>query len=245
MPISTAKLVYDFRRKYNALNTGKNRELDLVDIIALLNEGQERWYKNQLRLEQTNQEIRNNLRPYLESKIEVACTSVDSNCCLLTYPDDLYKRKNQLAIANKDCCPGLDKEIIIRIVQSDDLHEARHNPLRRSDFFFEQLIGVEDKLGLLVYHDNQMDVIKGFIDYYRRPRQLHAPSLVECDGPFYYDYDGIIVTKDQPFEGDSTYSANDVVDLAVLFAQRDTMDYDGYQTQYNKILQAPTLGIDR
>lgn len=236
MGISSKKLVYDFRRKFNAVNSGRNQDIALVDIIAYLNEAQEIWFENRVSVAQTNQKVRNDLRVYKLDKVELSCNNVDSKCCLAVYPKDLYHRLNQLVIASKDCCPNLDKEIVPRIIVSDDQNDGRKNPYRGADFFFEQLLAVEAADGLLIHHDGEMVVEQVFIDYYRKPKEIHAPSLEECDGENYYDYCGRIVTQDQDFEVDNTFAGNKVVDIAVLRASRDVSDAAGFQSQLNTIL---------
>lgn len=241
MSVSTRKLVYDFRRHYDSINSGKTKDIDLVDVIAYLNEAQEIWYENRVFVAQTNQKVRNDLRVWKRDAVETSCSNYSDGICFVKYPDNLYHRLNQLAIATKDCCTNMNKEIIPRIVQSDDLHEARHNPLHKADYFFEQLLAIESSNGLLLYHDNEMKIKKVLFDYYIKPKELHAPSLEECEGPYYYDYFGRIVDKDQDFEGGDTYSANDIVEIAVFKASRDVSDIQGFQTQLNTILQRQTF----
>lgn len=245
MGVNTKKLVYDFRRKFNSVNSGKNQDIALVDIIAYLNEAQEIWFENRVFVAQTNQKVRNDLRVWKEDgrrdADKIKCTPAGAGVCLLKYPDGLYHRLNQVVVVGKKCCPNTQKEIIPRVIQSDDLHEARHNPFRKSDFFFEQLLAVETSDGILLYHDDEMTIYYGFIDYYRKPKELHAPSLEECDDGNYYDYCGRIITQDQEFESDSTYAANDVVDIAIAKASRDVNDIQGFQSQLNLILQQQQL----
>lgn len=240
MPISTKKLVYDFHRKNHSILSGEGNDIPLVDVIAYLNEAQEIWYENRVSVAQTNQKVRNDLRVYKVDKHSIECESIDDKCCLVKYPAKLHTRLNQLAIAVKDCCPNIEKEIIVRIIQSDDLHEARQNPFRKSDFFFEQLLGIETNGGIIIYHDGEMDINSVVIDYYRKPNELHAPSLEVCEGEKYYDYCGTIITKDTEFESD-TYSSNEVSDIAALCASRDVNDIQGFQTQLSKILQIKDL----
>ena len=190
MGIKTSKLVYDFHRKYHAIISGKGQDHALADIIAYINEAQEIWFENRVFIAQTNQKVRNDLRVYKEDKVSLGCSKIDDKCCLAKYPSNLYHRLNQLALVSKDCCPNRTKEIIPRILQSDDLHEARRNPYRKSNYFFEQLLAVETKNGLILYHDGDMKIENVFSDFYRKPNELHAPSHEMCaDG--YYMYDGI------------------------------------------------------
>lgn len=241
MGISSKKLVYDFRRKFKSVNSGKNRDVSLPDIISYLNEAQEIWFEHRVFVAQTNQKVRNDLRVFKVDGRKVSdrikCSSYGDGVCLIKYPTNLYHRLNQIVRVSKDCCPDHPKEIIPRIIQSDDLHEARHNPARQSDFFFEQLLAIESSDGLLIYHDNKMVVEYGYLDYYRKPKEIHAPTLERCaDGGYYYDYAGRIVDRDQDFEVDDTYAANDVVDIAILKASRDVSDVQGYSSQLNLIL---------
>lgn len=241
MPISSKKLVYDFRRKFNSINSGKNRDISLVDVVAYLNEAQEIWYENRVSLADINSKVRNDLRVFKETKVELECEDVDDKCCFSKYPDNFYKRLNQVALSCNDCCPDFDKEIIIRINQSDDINESRKNPFRQADFFFEQLNGVDGGSGVYIYHDSKMEIKNIFIDYYRKPNEIHAPSLEKCNNGVYYDYCGIVINKDSDFEVDATYAANDVVDIAVLLASRDNGDFQSFQSQLAQILQTENI----
>lgn len=241
MGISSKKSVYDFKRKFHSIVSNEENNLPLVDIIAYLNEGQEIWYENRVYVAQTNQKVRNDLRVFKKDKIPLNCEILDKKCCLARYPKNIYKRLNQLAITTKACCPDIEKEIIPRILQSDDLHEARKNPYRQANFFYEQLNAIETKDGLIIYHDGEMEIKSIFIDYYRKPKEIHAPSLEICDDGVYYDYCGRIIKRDSNFEVDATYAHNDVVNIAVLLASRDIGNITGFQLKLAEILQTQTL----
>ena len=241
MPVSSRKLVYDFRRKFNAIYGDANNNIELIDIIAYLNEAQEIWFENRISVAQTNQKVRNDLRPYKVDRESLTLKKKDGDF-LATYPKSLYVKLNQSArVKKEDCCPGVIKEIPIRILQSDDVQDARINPFRKSDFFFEQLFAVENKEGLRVYTNGEMEIDSLFIDYYEKPEEIHAPSLAECEGEFYYDYNGRIITKDQDFQSDNTFAANDVVDIAIVLASRDVGDREGFESQINRILSLKNL----
>ena len=243
MSVSAEKPVYDFRRKYNSVNSGRNQDIALVDIIAYLNEAQEIWFENRVFVAQTNQRVRNDLRAFKVDALDLEVKDYSKGSSIAIFPSDLYHRLDQLVIASKaDCCKGITKEIIPRIIQSDDLHEARHNPLRKSDFFFEQLLAVEGRDGLILYHDNAMKIESACVDYYRKPKEMHAPKLAECqDGKYYYNYCGEIITENQDFESSDTFALNAITDIAVLRASRDVSDPQGFQSQLNAILSSLDL----
>lgn len=241
MGVPGKKMVYDFRRKFNSVNSGRNRDIALVDIISYLNEAKEIWFENRVKLAQTDQRVRNDLRIFKKDYVELQCSPYKDGSCIAKFPNDLYERLNQVAVVRKDCCKD-SKEIIPRITTSDKLHEARHNNYRQADFFYEQLLAVEAADGLIVYHDNEMNVDKVLIDYYRKPNDIHAPSLEECDDGIYYDYCGVVISEDSDFEVDATYAANMVVDIAVLKASRDVNDVSSFQTQLNQIFAQGNMG---
>lgn len=239
--ISAKKGVYEFGRRANLTLSGQQSSVPLVDIISYLNEAQTIVFQNRVFRAQTNKKTRYDLRPVLKSKIPLSFKKVDDKCYLGEFPEDMYHPLNQHAIATKDCCEGIEKEIIIRVVQSDDLHEARQNPYRKADFFYEQLIGVEDENGLLIYHDKEMDIEAIYIDYYRHPQEVHAPDLIICsnENGKYYDYNGSVITKNSDFELDDLFY--DIIDVSDLLYKKDKLTQEEYQTELRSILQNQTL----
>ena len=191
MATPTKKLVYDFKRKAASLHAKNKEDLPLVDIIAYLNESQQRIYRNRVSVAETNSEVRNHLRVYEIKNKKLECSEVDDEICKAKYPEELYKVLNQRAIVkNDDCCEGIEKSIVLRTTQSDDINESRISPYRKADFRYEQLPWDEAGNHMFIYHEGEMDVLRVIIDYYRRPNELHAPSLETCNDGVYYDYCG-------------------------------------------------------
>lgn len=242
MGISAAKLVYDFERKINGVNGGRDSKYRIVDIVNYLNEAQEVWFENKMLVKDTNNRVRNDLRVFEVKKEELDCEEVDCNCCKADYPENFYELSNQIAkVCGVGDCEGVNKEIIIRMTQGDDLQEARKNPYRQGNFKWEQLPGDEAGNSLYVYHEGDMKVSKVCVDYYRKPKRIEAPKLVECGDFVYENWDRDLISKNCDFEVDGTYANNQVTDLAVLFASRDRHDVQGFQTQLQKQLQIQNL----
>jgi len=240
--VSTRKLVYDVRRKANLLITGQSNDVPNVDIIAYLNQFQELWFNNAVKEAERNQEASNELRTFLVPAYKLTLQKIDGKTSYAKYPENLHTRLNQIAVASEpECCEDLQKEIIIQVLQSDDIHPARKNTFQRSSFPFERLIATVGEDGLIIYHDGYLNVDEVKIDYYRRPGALHAPSLEICDGPYYYLYNGDIITADTDFEANNVYSDNFISDGAVLLIKADKGDVQGYQTQVTKFLQTRGL----
>jgi hypothetical protein len=237
--VSTKKLVYDFKRKHNSPNSSKNVDVPLVEIIAYLNEAQLVWLRNMVKLAQVNSELRDYLRFWKEDYVSLVLTK-NNNVYNAKYPDNIYRRLNQIAVCSKKECCEKTKEIIPRIIQSDDLHDARKNTYRKSDFYYEQLLAVESKDGLIIYTDNELELEEFLIDYYRLPNQLHCPTSEYCSNGEYYDYQGVVITKDTNFEGDEI-SGNDIVDIALLYVTTDTRNTEAFNQRVNLIIQSNNL----
>lgn len=238
--ISVEKLVYDFYRKYNANNSGRNKKIPIVDVISYLNEALEIWFENKVFIAETNQKIRNDLRQLEIKKHKLEVEKLDDNCVIAKYPDNFYQLLNQTAIASSECCDE-KKEIIARIVQSDDLQEARRNPYRKTDFKWEQLLADEAGDGLYLYEDKALSIECVYIDYIRKPQYLNAPELLKCGLGKYVDYSGQTITINSDFEIDATFANRQVSDLAVLLVSRDLNNLAGFSSQASKILQVEKL----
>ena len=220
--ISARKLVADTRSKINSIDTGSGQAFSVIDILRALNDAYEILVENNIKVTDVNSEARDNLRK-LEIKNYELTLEPRGDYYFAKYPDNLYKRLNQVVIAKCDQCEDI-KRIIPRIVQSDDLHEARRNPYRKANFGWEQLIADEGGDGLFIYTDKAYGLEKVIIDYYRKIKYLEVPSLAECNNYEYADYDDRVIKEDVNFDLDSTYIARKVSDIAALLLKTDVND---------------------
>lgn len=242
MGVPTTKLVYDFLRKNNFVLSGQGKKIPLVDVIAYLNEFQEIWFNNTAKEAELNQEASNELRRYIKTNIPLELESLDSDTVYAKYPAGLHTRLNQIAIVSGiDCCDGITKRIKIKPVQSDDKYPARQGSLTKSSFEFERLVSTIGENGLLIYHDNSCKIDSVVIDYYRKPGELHAPSLEDCEGPYYYKYNGEIITEDTEFEASDIFSDNFISDGASILASADKDDQQRIDIKIKRLLQSRSL----
>lgn len=233
MPTSAKKLVYDFRRKFNATLSAQHTRLALVDIIAYLNEAQEIWFDARLDQAETSSKYRQDLKAFEVKDVCLECQDVDNVKCKSTLPKNHYRTLSRAVIAACGECGKIQKRIPVTINQSDDIEETLRNSYLSASFPYEVVSGDEAGNEFYVYHQNRMSVDKLCINYYRKPKEIHAPELEECTNG-YYDYCGRNITKNQDFEG-TTYP-NAIVDIAVLIARESDGDVGGFQSKLNKII---------
>jgi len=239
MPVSARKLVYDVVRKANAFNTGAGKAFSVLDVVSVINDAYEIIVENNIKQTDISSNVRDNLRKLEVKNFELQLENM-GDYYFAKYPDNLYKRLNHVVEATCVGCKN-SKRIIPRLVQSDDLYEARRNPYRQADFAWEQLIMDEGADGLFIYTDNKMDISKVIIDYYRKINYIQAPSLVDCNDNIYYDYNDNLISKDVDFDLDSTYIARKITDVAVLLLKADTKDSESFNLKLSQITNLEKL----
>jgi hypothetical protein len=239
--VSARKLIYDVARKSNILISGGSQTVRVIDMVSVINDAYEIVVENNIKLAETNSFVRDNLRK-LEIKNAELKLDNKGDHYFAQYPDNLYKRLNHVVKASCKDCEGITKRIVPRIVQSDDLHDARSNPYRKANFAWEQLIADEAGDGLYLYTDDScLTIDKITIDYYRQINYIQAPSLLECADYQYQNYDDELIVKDVDFDLDNTYISRKVTDVAALLLSADTKDTEGFNLKLQKILQVNNI----
>lgn len=235
--ISTKKLVYDFDRLFLGINGSKVEKIPLVDKIAYLNHAQSIWFENLVRIADTAKEISEELAIFLVCDYCMECEDKNSDSIFCKYPENFYTRQNQEVVAcDPECCPGIEKTFPIQMVQLDDKRTSFRDTYRQANFRFEQILGHVSSKGITVYHQQKMEIKKVISDYYRKPQELHAPSLEVCEDGSYYDYCGKKITQDTNLEITCKYSDISIVDIAVLLANKTAGRINDFNTQLQLII---------
>jgi hypothetical protein len=149
---------------------------------------------------------------------------------IATYPKDILKPLKTYAVATKKTCG--DRRLVIRRLQSDKIERALKNPNSNRFWDFEETIGVEQSDGFAVYTGG-LTIKKIVMDYIRKVPDLSAPYLEKYETYVKFSGGNPVTTN---FEIDSTYLADKIISLAVLFAQRDRGQVQEYNTQLQTIL---------
>lgn len=245
--VPTKKLVYDLKRQFEASFSARGIDVPLVDLVSYLNDAQVIWFKNLVRLADSDKEISEELRIFekkdvcLECKVKEPCANESYVTTICKYPNDFYSRLNQRAVTCHECCPDT-KVIPINMLGPDDKNYSRLDTFRRSDFRFEQLIGDDGEEGLYIYND-EVEVKEVIIDYYRKPCELHAPSLVKCDGDEgkYYDYCGAVIKRDTNLEVTCRFSDVTIVSIALLLLAKAHGKVADFNMELQTLLQVKNV----
>lgn len=241
MGVSANKLIYDFERKFNSVNSGKKKKFRVVDIVSFINDAYETVISYIISNKDKNERIRNHLRPLLVADAELFCKSTkDQGVCLVEYPDNFFEIVNFAAYIKNDCCDQI-KRIDNFKPQGDDLNNARRDTYRKTNYYFEQLLVYEAPEGIRIYHDGNAIVDKVVIDYYKKITPIEAAELVGCEENTYKDWDDKLIVNNVDFEIDTTYLNVPITNIAVLFASGATGDSEKVQFELTNILQINSL----
>lgn len=238
--ISASQLHYDFRRKFNRINSASGRYISVGEIDSYLTEALYIYFENRVAIAETNPLVRNDLRQYEVKKVPLKLSGKDSKCKFAKYPKDFYQLLRTNVRATGTDCKEV-RDLITHIIKSDDISESLVSPFWKPSIDWEETFADEAQDGLYVYHNGAFDIKEVQIDYYRKPKNIQAPSLKDVGS--YVDPDGNIITTDQGLDLDSTFAWRKIADIAVLVASRDVGDVTEYQSQLNKIMQVEKIHL--
>lgn len=231
--VTANELIYSFYLKKNGLNTGQAQDYKIKDIVALINEAWRRVYENNVQRAEIDKRYEDNIRDLKVPNYPLEL-SQGANVTKALYPDNMYKRLNQVVVI-EGCaeCEGESKTIPIRIVTDDELHDARLNPNRKADFGWEQVIATHGPDGLYIHHDGLVKIKNVNITYYRKVVGIEAPELVRCGR--YTNELNKVITSNVDFEANTTYIRDKIVDVAILLSDAATNKSDRFQLRFNQI----------
>lgn len=230
--VSARKSIMDFDRKFDRFVGEDKQRLRLVDKLAVINESQLIYFENTVELAEINSKVRENLRPFEKKEVSLELIQKGEKYNIYKIPEDNYRILRQRAIASKKGC-DLKKEIQVIMFQTDDLNNARNSPYWRSSFEWEHALADEGSKGLYVWHEGGFDIDDLIIDYYRKPEEIHAPTM-KTSGK-YTDWNGVERTQDQGTEFNE-FSHRKIIDLSVLKGRANLGDIPDFQIKYNEIL---------
>ena len=229
----SAKFVHDeFRRRLNRANSEFSSDLKVKQVDSYLNEALEIWFENRVDLAELNSNVRNDLRQFEIKNKELEKSESNSIFNIYKYPDGFYKLLRQWAIASKEGCS--EKTMIVFIWESDDISEGLRDPNWAPSYEYEETIADEGEKGLYVWHNGEFEIKKVFVDYYRKPNRIAAPTLINPDKK--YTIGDLTVDEDSDLEVDSTYAYRKIIDIAVVCALRDIGDIQDFNSLVQKIL---------
>lgn len=227
--MNVKEMHYDFRMKFNKIDSQQNRNFTIPEVDWMLNEAQELFIKmvaeprvkNHLGFE-TNQRSVDDIRTIV---IEDYPILVSNNICAL--PDNyLFFIKAEIDIT-KQPCGTVRGRLYIR--QHDD--EFEKSPFDKSSFEWREVNGTFYEEGIKLYTDGTFTNNKLFLTYIKVPKYIHYAEGFH--GGQYIDLEGNILTGSQNCEL-AVHTHKEIVDIAVAISSGQ-IDLPNYQTRLNKL----------
>lgn len=231
--ILTKRLLYEFDNKYDRFDGEKKKNLRLEDKLSVLNEAQTIVFENRIDFLETTHKFRNSLLPFEVKEKTIKIKEKKDKYVVAEFPKNFYLMSRQRAVIRKKSC-GKDKEVPITIFKSDKLDDALRNTFWQPSYEWEMVLGDEGSKGLYVWSNGDFDIKEIIIDYYRKPDELHAPSMT--DKRQYEDWNGVLRKRDVNCEFSQNYDYRRIVDIAILIATANLGNTRDFQLQLNSIL---------
>jgi hypothetical protein len=219
-----------FLQEGNYTDSAYLTELSKAQIDFYLNRAKNTLLEYWTNLAENNDFVRQQLRQVVIRDVELK-GSVKGDKYICTYPEDILKPLKVYAIAKKGKCK--ERRLIVRRFPSQKIERALKNPKLSRFWDFEETIATEQSDGYAIYHGG-LTITKAVMDYVRKVPDVCGVHLENYES--YIKFSGG-KPETQNFLIDSTYLADKVIALAVLYAKRDYRELQDYQTQLQVILQ--------
>lgn len=234
--IKSTLLQSEFARRFNRINSGSKRYISPPEVDSFLNEAYLLFFENRASLYKTSVLARKELGILEEKEIPLTLQSFNDLSVYGEIPTNFYKLLRVEAKAKCDSCPEI--RIKASEVKNHEIYEALTDVNWTPSYNYAETYFEISGNKLIVYHNNAFELTEVNIDYLRKPKPIHTPSLAYNGS--YIDGSGNLVSTDSNLEIDDYRK---IVDLAVLIASRDITDTQEYESQLSKILQTETIYI--
>jgi hypothetical protein len=236
--VSSKSLVYDFDLIFDRFKGELKRNIRLEDKMRLLNRAQELYLERFARLAEVNSSARDVLRVLEEKEIVLKPSIKREDFTVFKFPKNFYRLLAKRAVVTKNDCPK--KEIPLITFQTDDLNYGRNNFFWKSSYEWENIIFDEGSKGMYVYHDDKgLKVHNIVIDYYRKPTELHAPTMSSKKS--YIDWNGVERSLDTNCDLDTNFSPTKIVNIAVLMGRATFGDLQDFRTLLEQEIQIDNI----
>ena len=236
---------YDFKIKFNKLDSNDYRDFQVPEIDWLLNEAQEVFLKQRYGINNTtqkgfegSQKRIDDLRNLVMKNVSLSpVTQVDTVSYEAELPVGYIFAIRVQAVVDKDTCG--EKTLVCKPIQHDDLSNCLLDPNYNPSYEWGEMPVVYGTLSanaadanrIFGYTDGSFTVTSFILDYLREPKGIAFPGGVP--GLQYYLPDGsTLVATNQNCELPE-HTHREIVDIATLIAAGD-INHPGYQVKAAK-----------
>lgn len=223
--MTVKEMHYEFKQKFNAVDSQKQRNFYVPEIDAKLCEAQELIakliaqprFKTDVGLELNQRTIDDIRTIVVDQPLDQPTVPIkfNDNSYIASLPTDYWFYANMVVYASKNNC----ELVVMRkvtLVQHDDEHEV--NPYYRSSFEWREVNIWFNSRGVRIFTDGTFAINKVYFQYVKQPRRIH--NAEDWKGGSYTALDGTVLTGTQNCELPIQIHG-EVVDVAVMLAAGD------------------------
>lgn len=225
---------YDFKKKFNKIDSTQNKNLLIPEIDWTLNEAQnvfldmvaEPRIKNFLGFERTQKNI-DDIKALVVNEKSLNTSSLDKESFIVTLPPEYRYFIRGQAMLSKGSCK--DKKARIYVEQHNNEFET--SPFNVSSFEWREVNALFTEKGLKLYTDSSFTIDSVILSYIRKPKYMHNAKNFREGG--YKLPSGELLQGKQDCEL-SDQCCREIVDIAVAISAGEIQASD-YQIKYAKL----------
>jgi len=227
--MNVKEMHYDFKKKFNKIDSQKNRNLLVPEIDWFLNEAEEIFIKliaeprikNNLGFETSQRSTED-----IKSIVVTECLNPNGKSVVQLPERYKYHISSNCTITKKECA---NRKAKVFIVQHDD--DSEGSVFNKSSFEWREVNALFNSDGMLFGTDGTFTVDNVCITYIRKTKYIHNAEDYRIDG--YVMPSGVALTGSVNCElPDHTH--REIVDIAVMLASSEIQTSD-YQVKLNKL----------
>ena len=245
--MTVEEMQYDFKIKFNKLDSNDYRDFQVPEIDWLLNEAQEVFLKQRYGINNTtqkgfegSQKRIDDLRNLVMKNISLSPVTqvvLDPVSYAGTLPPDYIFAIRVQAVVTKTSCG--DKTLVCKPIQHDDLSNCLLDPNYNPSYEWGEMPVVYGTLSdsladanrIFGYTDGSFTVTSFILDYLREPKRIAFPGGVP--GNVYNLPNGLPVGLPNQNCELPEHTHREIVDIATLIAAGD-INHPGYQVKAAK-----------
>ena len=224
---------YDFKKKFNKIDSNQNRNLLVPEIDWVLNEAQNVFIdivaeprgRSFLGFERTQKNIDDIKALVVNDQSLTSFVPKEDN--IIKLPSDYRYFIRGQAIVSKGSCSNVRARVHIQ--QHDDEFEI--SPFDKSSFEWREVNGLFTQEGLKLYTDGTFTIKGMLLSYIRKPLFMH--NAKDFRGGKYRTPSGKLLEGKQDCEL-SEQCCREIVDIAVAISAGEIQAAD-YQIKYGKL----------
>lgn len=220
----------DLQRRYNRVTSNYSKSIGTESWDDYFNEAYRAWVKERVSVAKTNNKVRYDLRKLEVIDLKLGIIDTKDYWVIADLPDNYYDIQSIDVKAKIDGCNNVYKLDDVSWVQGNDWSSTISDPNWAPSFLWRRTLVDENSKGLRVGR-NGFSIFSVSIDYYRKPNPIYSVQLSDC----YKDLKATMGYTNKPFELDDM-QADEIIDIAVYFASRDTGNFAEARSQFEKVM---------